>query len=416
MSDKIMSTAESMGLLDEDNTLSPAIDEFEPEYIPSEEGTNEQLPPRTVYRACTANHAWKKCMWGLDIGTQNVKVVGLRKGMRKTKLVYLAVVDITPQRRPSKQEVNEQARITAILNALEDLELEYTQISTCLDRASVLVRQIQYPAAARDKLLAALQWEVRKYIPFKPDEVVVDAQIIERPAGGKNKPAEAKDKLDVLLVAATKEHLNRHKELIQRVGIKSQLIDASPLALMNIFMVQNKAEAEETVLLLDIGTSATTLDVLSSKGYYFTLSLSVGGNRFTAEIQSHCQLDFSIAEQLKQGLKPEHPSLEGNRVEATFQKAMEKNYDLLAKEIRQALIYFNKQTGINNFDRMLLTGGGASLPGLSNYLLQKIGIKVEIFNPMNGIEIDKKHFNVEEVKRLGPQMAVAMGLAFRSGM
>ncbi|MBI5787563.1 MAG: type IV pilus assembly protein PilM [Candidatus Schekmanbacteria bacterium] len=382
-----------------------------PESISPEEEDKEQLPPRTIYRATIGHYSWKKCLWGLDIGTQNVKVIGLRKSWSKWHLAYISLVEIYPGRKASKQDVNEQARIAAVLNSMEELNLEGAKLNTCLDRASVLIRQIQYPAAARDKILTALQWEVRKYIPFKPDEVVVDAQIIGQ--NGAEDTNDKKGQLDVLLVAATKEHLQQLNELLERVGVKPACIDAGPLALMNMLLAQKPPNPDETFLILDLGAAATTLNVLSAKGQYFTLSLSVGGNRFTNEIQTHCQLEYAIAEDLKRGKKLEDYLLSGNKLESAFHVAMEKNFELLVKEIRQALIYFHKQTGINQFSQLYLTGGGAYLTGLDAYLAQKTGIKVEIFNPFDGIQIDPKHFDVELVRKLGPQMALALGLASR---
>lgn len=395
-----------------EGTEEENVNDFVP--VEEEEESGEQLPPRTVYRAYIENQPWRKCSWGLDIGTQNIKVVGIRKGLRKNKLAYLAIIEVAPGRRPSKQDVNAEAKVAAILNALEDLDLEFIKINTALDRASVLVRQIQYPAAARDKLLSALQWEVRKYIPFKPNEVVVDAQIIEDPTAAAMQ--EQKEKLDILLVAATKEHMGHHQELLERVGVRSDIIDADPLNLMNLYLTQKDPEVEETILLLDLGATATTLNVISSAGHYFTLSLSVGGTRFTNEIQSHCQLAYAIADELKFGRKP-GDCLSGDKsMETAFDKAMEKNYDLLTKEIRQALVYFNKQTGINHFNRMLLTGGGAFLPGLTKYLLENLGIGVEIYNPLEKIDVDKKHFDVDKINSLGPQLAIATALALRGGV
>jgi len=62
---------------------------------------------------------------------------------------------------------------------------------------------------------------------------------------------------------------------------------------------------------------------------------------------------------------------------------------------------------------MVLTGGGASLPGLSPYLVKKTGISTEMLNPFQEITIDQKYFDLEKVSALAPQLAIAVGLARR---
>ncbi len=393
----IISNAQSAELLEEESLA---------EYPSGEQEPSEQVPPRMVYQATNPHYLWGKCFWGLDIGSKSIKIVGLHKGMKRVSLVHLAVIEIAPGQRLGRQGVNEEARAAAISKALRALEMEHSRMATSLDRASVVIRQIQYPAAARDKLLSALQWEVRKYIPFRPDEVVVDAQIMEQ-------ASQQDGKLEVLLVAATKEHLQQHLGLLERVGVKPTMVDADPLALINAFLAQRDPESEETVVILDLGATATTLNILSHSGYYFTLSLSVGGERFTAEIQAQCQLEYALAEDLKQGGKLRDYALDSGKLEAPFHRALEKNYDLLVKEIRQALVYYNKQSGVNRFDHMILTGGGAGLPGLSQYLAKKTGIAAEVLNPLQEIKIEQKYFNLEKISALAPQLAIAVGLAKR---
>jgi len=82
-------------------------------------------------------------------------------------------------------------------------------------------------------------------------------------------------------------------------------------------------------------------------------------------------------------------------------------------EIRQALIYYNKQTGINKFDKLILAGGGASLVELPEYLGRKLGVPVHVFNPLEAFEVDPKKFNVNAVHKLSPQFTLAVGLALR---
>ncbi len=164
---------------------------------------------------------------------------------------------------------------------------------------------------------------------------------------------------------------------------------------------------------MDLGSSATTLNIFSPHGVYFTIALSTGGDRFTSEIQSHCHVNYPAAEYLKKTgqVAKEFPMENSDTV--YLQGVLQTSYDTLISEIRQALIYYNKRTGVRNFDRLILNGGGANLPNFANYLSQKMGIQVEIFNPLEKIHIDHRQFKPEELAPWVAHLGLAVGLALR---
>jgi len=366
--------------------------------------------PEVVWRESAPRKAWRKYFWGLDIGVHSIKLIGLRKVVKRFSLVYLCLVENSPQKALLKEsEEYIDLKAAALMRLLEGLDLERNSMVSCIGSPSVVIRQIEYPTAARSKLLSALRWEIRRYIPFKPDEVVVDAQILAEPQGG--------SKMDVLLTAVTKEHLSAHLNLLEKVGIKPILVDAAPLAVLNAYSMQKPLKEGEVIVLLDMGASCTCLNIYGPNSPFFTLSLSVGGYRFTREIQSRCRISYVEAEALKcragRGGDASGEQSYSDELYYTFHEALQTGYDLLISEIRQALIYYNKQTGINKFDRLVLCGGGALLPELPEYLSRKLGVEVEIFNPFEGLEVDPKYFNTKQFNKFASQFAVALGLALR---
>ena len=74
------------------------------------------------------------------------------------------------------------------------------------------------------------------------------------------------------------------------------------------------------------------------------------------------------------------------------------------------IIFYNK--GGKRIEKVILTGGGAKLKGLSQYLNSLLGVPVFIGNPW--VRVDY----AEELKPLlldlGPDFATAVGLAMRN--
>jgi len=85
----------------------------------------------------------------------------------------------------------------------------------------------------------------------------------------------------------------------------------------------------------------------------------------------------------------------------------------LTTEIRRSLEFFRVQTGDASINRMLATGGGAKLRGLSEAIGDALGFRVEVGDPWLSVTVDERHFDEQYLDKVGPELAVALGLALR---
>jgi len=53
------------------------------------------------------------------------------------------------------------------------------------------------------------------------------------------------------------------------------------------------------------------------------------------------------------------------------------------------------------------------MPGIAEALLQRLNVEVEIADPFRKVSADKKAFSAEDLKEIGPQASVGVGLAMR---
>ena len=63
--------------------------------------------------------------------------------------------------------------------------------------------------------------------------------------------------------------------------------------------------------------------------------------------------------------------------------------------------------------RILLAGGGANLPGLSEFLAGRQQVRVEVVNPMARLEIDTDRLDARAWAEQAPLYSVSVGLALR---
>ena len=75
-------------------------------------------------------------------------------------------------------------------------------------------------------------------------------------------------------------------------------------------------------------------------------------------------------------------------------------------EIRKTLRYYVKSNNQVFFNKLLISGGSATLPNLKEFIAENLKVKVELFNPFQKIKSDIQIDNPS-------QFAIAVGLAIR---
>ena len=85
----------------------------------------------------------------------------------------------------------------------------------------------------------------------------------------------------------------------------------------------------------------------------------------------------------------------------------------LSLEARRPLASSPPRGGGGRRGKIVLWGGCARLSGLDEFLSSSWGIPVELARPFAGIQVDAGRFPGEEMERIGPSLAVAVGLGLR---
>ena len=91
--------------------------------------------------------------------------------------------------------------------------------------------------------------------------------------------------------------------------------------------------------------------------------------------------------------------------------AIERPLSVLLDEVRSSIDYYRNQPGSSPLVRIVVTGGGAQLPGLSERLSALVGVPVEQARPRELVALGDIGFSEEELPRLDPYLPAAVGLA-----
>jgi type IV pilus assembly protein PilM len=176
------------------------------------------------------------------------------------------------------------------------------------------------------------------------------------------------------------------------------------------FAVQNAIEAnydfrpEEVVVILNIGSEITNIDITQAGVPYFTKDLQLGGNTFVEAAQRKFNLSQSEAAAVVRG-----ESNAGLEIGPVIEQACES----LVIALDRAQAYLRTAGEAGAVTRIMLCGGSALTPGLAEFLGRRFNVTAEIANPLSRIAYDPALFAGEDVTRVAPVLTVGIGLALR---
>jgi type IV pilus assembly protein PilM len=78
-----------------------------------------------------------------------------------------------------------------------------------------------------------------------------------------------------------------------------------------------------------------------------------------------------------------------------------------------AFSYFKQLADVPKIDWIILSGGGALIPFLPEFVQSQLNIPIEIANPLRNIEYDPEQFVHIQPEKIAPLLAVPIGLAAR---
>lgn len=367
-----------------------------------------------------------------------MKAVQLRKVGRTMELEKFGMAEIYPGVDKKAAGVNRrEAKIDAIRMALADGGISAKYSVSAVSGESIIVRYIQLPEMPENELKGAIRWEAEDYIPFRLDEVNLDSMILGRSEVG------GSPKIDVLLVAAKKELVAEHIELLKSVDLQPAVVDVDAFAFLNCFETNYLPSANEIVALLNIGAEITSISIYIGGVSRFSRDIGIAGDTITAGIQQRLNCSFQRAEELK--VKEGAPPVQSDELDTDFSAetslldtirgTVEKitGEDLaedspeyvasnvvksvlgnLTSEIRRSLQFFENQPNGKPVQRICIGGGTANLKNLDRYLSHELSLPVDIVDPLRNIVFADRDIDKDKLDQSRNLLGVSIGLGLRA--
>lgn len=340
-----------------------------------------------------------KNLVGVDIGSSSIKLCEIKEGRKGDRtLVRFGYHPLPPETIVDGHIINSGA----VVEGLEKLFHKAKRRNVALRASghSVIIKKITMPLMTPAELDEQIGWEAEQHIPFDLTEVHIDYQVLHKRTD--------QGQMDVLLVAAKREEISDLQNLAVEARLKPMVVDLDAFTVQNVFETgYGTPQPNETVVLIHVGASLTTVNILSDGTTAFTRDIANGGNAITEEIQRQLSISREEAEAYKcggdgRGIVPkEVPEIMNQVVEQ------------LAGEVQRSLDFYLATSGDRDISRIAVSGGTANVRALLDAIHHRARVPVESLDPLRVAQPDSKTVDPVALQGRTAQAVVAMGLALR---
>ncbi len=339
---------------------------------------------------------------GVDIGTSSVKVCQVKESRKGFTLQRLGFAHLAPQTIVDGQVMDAGRVIEAIQKAFTDGKIRQREVALSVSGQSVIIRKITVPMMTPAELEEQIHWEAEQHIPFDIKDVQVDYQVLRR------RPEASQ--MDLLLVAAKRDQINDFVQLARDAKLKPLVCDIDAFTVQNLFEVSRGLPLDQSVALINVGASLSSLNIVANGVSAFTREIANGGNVITEEIQKQLGVPYDQAEAYKCGGEgPTGPGI----VPEQAARVIESVTDSIAGEIQRSLDFFMATTGEGEIARIYVTGGSSNLIPLSQAIQRRSRVPVEVWAPTERIVVEAKEVDRQLLQARAAQLSVALGLGLR---
>jgi type IV pilus assembly protein PilM len=336
---------------------------------------------------------------GLDIGNGSVKLVALQKNQGGWTASAAAWAPIEPAQ---DQTIREENTVRAIRDCFSRAGTTVSHHAVCsLSGPEVAVRSFCFPPIPDQALEQAVHLEAQQVCALDLSHSAVDYQLVENPTDAHRSHRKG------YLVIGLEEAINQKIDLARQAQVKTILLDANSLAVLNCLCQLDETLANETFAVLDVGHTHSYLVILGADGIPFVRDLACSAQQIITTVSQRSH--ESIAK-VQKALTDDHFS-NGGTLETELKTACGK----LTTDVLDTLRFYSLQQNTEKVSQVYLTGGLASAKAFARLMTQALPVQVKVFDLSEKLHCMPGDNTEKILKQYGPAMTVAAGLAMRMG-
>lgn len=315
-----------------------------------------------------------KPLFGLDIGHGSLKVMQLAEQPAKTSgkshqpkvIGYgFTVFDKSAQKDGVvvQPEIIAQAALELFKHNLIG-DIITNRVAIAIPAYRTFTRSLKLPKLQAKELKEAVELEAEQYISMPLEDLYLDYDIVRQTA----------DSTELFVVAVPRIIVDSYLSLAQMMGLETVLIEPTLSSSGRLFSIDGNSNA--ATFIIDFGSQSSDISIFD-KHMLVTGTVQGGGEIFTNNIQSELKVTADAAALIKTRY-----GLGASKKQADIKQALEPILAQIVKEIRRMLRYYEERYGTDRPVNQIITlGGGANMPGLSEYFTEALRMAVRHTDP-----------------------------------
>lgn len=335
--------------------------------------------------------------FGLDIGTNGIRLVQLKNGNPKTLIKY-AYMPVDPNISSSDSKTDELKLAQAVAQLVSQAHVTTKNVAVGIPSNRVFTTVADVDRLPSNELSQAIKFQADALIPTPLAESKIDWALLG------DSPSD-KTKQEILLSSVPNSFIEQRLDMLENIGLNVIAFEPDNLAMARALLPADATAMGQ--LVLDVGGRSTDLVVSYGGVPHLTRSIPTGVEAIVRAATQNLNIDQKQAEQFVNKFGLSKDKLEGQ----VFQ-AISGTIDLLSTEVEKSIKFFVTRYPEVKIERIIVTGGASVIPEFPLYLANKFGINVEIGNAWRNVSFARDRQN--ELLALSSQFGVAVGLAERS--
>lgn len=316
-----------------------------------------------------------KPIFGLDIGTSSIKVMQIGSANKKQLITGYGVTAYDQD--AIKNGVIEKPELLAksTKKLFEDGligQISTRRVALGIPVAKTYNRVMNLPYMSVKDLNEAVKLEAEQYIPVPIDDLYIDYNIT----------AQTKDNIELLAVAAPKRIVDSYLEFTNLLGLEVAVIETTINASSRL--VANSENDVMPTILIDFGSVSVDITIFD-KQPIVTGTVAGGGDTFSELISKKLDVSLQVAHTIKTKY-----GLGVSKKQKDIQDALKPVLSQLTKEIKKMIRYYeDRSSSQGKISQIITMGGGANMPGLSEYITSEMRLPARMCNPWSNLDFGK---------------------------
>jgi type IV pilus assembly protein PilM len=318
-----------------------------------------------------------KPLFGLDIGHGSLKVMQINEEAAENAKKTPHVIGYgTTMFDPSAIEDGVMVKPELIASAMLDLfqnrligDITTRRVAITIPAYRSFSRSMQLPKLSKKELNEAVRLEAEQYIPLPPDQLYLDYMVT----------SETKELANLFAIAVPKKIVDSYLVLARMAGLEAILIETTMAAAARLFARDKFSEV--TSVIVDFGSLTADISIFN-KTTLVTGTVPAGGLVYTQAIRDALQVTDAEA-----GVIKTKYGLGASKKQKEITDAVAPALQKIVKEIRRMIRYYEERFGTEKpIGQIIMLGGGANMPGLSDYLTANLRLPVRAHDPWLHLE------------------------------